>query len=85
MNCFPIDPSVVFVGHPNNDNDEGFMIKFAASKFVTDEMFKKYEKKCYEKEMKLIIYDEMKKFEISPMTKTEYKLLPEPKLYQLEY
>ena len=48
-------------------------------------MFKKYEKKCYEKEMKLIIYDELKKFEISPMMKKEYKSSPKPKIYQMEF
>ena len=55
MNSFPIYPSMLFVEHPNNDNDEGFIIDFTNSKFVIDEMFKKYEKKYYEKEMKLII------------------------------
>lgn len=85
MNSFPVYPSILFVGHPNNDNNEGFIIDYADSKFVIDEMFKKYEKKCYEKEMKLIMYNELKKFEISPMTKTEYKSSPKPKIYQMEF
>ena len=85
MNMFPVFPTVVFVGHPDDGNNEGFIMNYQDCKSINEELYGRYHEICYKQEMKPIIYEELKKYKLYDMSKTYWNNHPKPKPFKVEY
>ena len=75
-NLFPIHPSVVFVGHPDLNINEGYIILYSDFQEIIEEFYEHYHELCFNPEIKPEIYEAGKQYKQSDMTKTEYNKLP---------
>ena len=73
----------VFVKHPTTD--EGFLMDYFTCRQICEEYVKKLGNDAYSDKIKETIYNELKEYEIKPLTYTEYQQLPDLKPYMIEY
>ena len=72
---FPIFPPLVFVGHPDKFNDEGFIMKKQDFENIIDELHEHYQELYNSPEMKYDIYYILKRYKDSDISKNDWNKL----------
>ena len=84
MNVFPYQPEIVFMCNINNE-DDGFFIYYNDCVDINKRFWNEFKEKSYEQKIKPIIFEKCKKMAIKTMTMKEWKEMPKPKPYRVEY